>query len=160
MARAPIITSPCPLRWSSLPQAGRDHCGRCDRRVHNLDGMGDAQRKAFLAGCEGKVCVAYTVHASRQRRNVALGAGLVAAMVGSTAMAAGPLVVSDNSPAGETSPVVATGAPESEELEMILVGGIEDAANVRWADEDEIAADAPAEPQVIAGTDWLPSAAE
>jgi len=88
MASAPIIDSPCPFRVSAMPDAGRDHCGHCDRQVHNLDGMSSSQRKAFMASCEGKVCVAYTVHRSAQRRNLSLGVGLLASLAGSAAMAA------------------------------------------------------------------------
>src|SRR4249919_1007628 len=87
MSRFPIIDSPCPLRIANLPQAGRDHCGHCDRQVHNLDGMSNAQRETFMRGCNGKVCVAYTVHRQVARRNLSLGIGLVATLAGSAAMA-------------------------------------------------------------------------
>jgi hypothetical protein len=57
MARVPVITSPCPLRWKSMPSAGMDFCAQCSRRVHNLDGMSDIQRQQFFASCTGEVCV-------------------------------------------------------------------------------------------------------
>jgi hypothetical protein len=157
MARNPIITSPCPLRWSSMPQAGKDHCGMCDRQVHNLDGMGEAQRKAFLAGCSGKVCVAYTVNASRQRRNVALGAGLLAALaMPGAAMASeeaiGYIPLPDEGGAVETTPTY-----ELSDLETITVGGIDVPSAARWADDAEVEANAPAEPEIISDAEWLPS---
>ena len=57
--------------------------------MHNLDGMSSAQREAFMRSCNGKVCVAYTVQRQAVRRNVSLGIGLVASMMGSAAMADG-----------------------------------------------------------------------
>ena len=163
MARIPLITSPCPLRWASLPEAGRDHCGQCDRKVHNLDGMSASQREAFLGGCSGKVCIAYTANVKRQRRNVALGAGLMAAMAGSTAMASDPLAeLGASSASGPTSPVEATvDAPvELEDLDMILVGGVEGGDSVRWMDEDELEPEQGDALPTIGASDWLPSTAE
>jgi hypothetical protein len=161
MSRVPVITSPCPLRWASMPQAGKDHCGRCDRQVHNLDGMSAARREAFLAGCSGKVCVAYTVNAKRRTRNVALGAGLLAALVvPATALANDEAIGYVPLPAGEMG-AVDTGTAQDEEVWEIMVGGVDDPRNARWADEAEVeASDALAEPEVIAASEWLPSAPE
>ena len=160
MSRVPVITSPCPLRWASMPQAGKDHCGQCDRKVHNLDGMSAQRREAFLAGCSGKVCVAYSVNASRRKRNVALGAGLLAALVvPATALANEEAIGYVPLPAGEGA--VDNGTAHDEEWDTILVGGVDDPKNARWADEAEVAAgEAPAEPEVIAASEWLPSAPE
>lgn len=164
MARIPVITSPCPLRWASLPEAGRDHCGQCDRKVHSLDGMSATQREAFLGGCTGKVCIAFTANVRQQRRNVALGAGLLAALAGSSAMAAEP-DLGLAATTGPTSPVdttiaVAGEEPAIEDLEIIMVGGVEDGATARWMDESELdATDSDALP-VIGASDWLPSVAE
>ena len=77
MARVPTIVSPCPLRWATPPQPGLDFCGHCQRRVHNLDPMSDAEREAFLKACTGDVCVSYTVKRAA-RMSVALGVGLSA----------------------------------------------------------------------------------
>jgi hypothetical protein len=141
--RIPVITSPCPLRWASLPQTGRDHCGHCDRQVHNLDGMSGEQRAAFLGGCSGKVCVAYTASVKRQRRNVALGAGLLAAMAGSTAMASdvdAALGLATEAMTPVETTTLVTGEEPGEELDIIVVGGIQAGDTVRWADEGEPAA--------------------
>jgi hypothetical protein len=161
--RIPVITSPCPLRWSALPEPGRDHCGHCDRQVHNLDGMSSLQRESFLRGCNGKVCVAYTVSAKRQRRNVALGAGLLAAMAGSHAMA-GELDLGLTASSGPTSPVApaASVAEEDvplEDLEIILAGGVESGDTVRFADESELASPDESELPVIGTSEWLPTPA-
>ncbi|MGH8030031.1 MAG: hypothetical protein ACREO3_08860 [Arenimonas sp.] len=158
MPRVPEITSPCPLRWSSMPRDGHDHCGHCDRQVHNLDGMSTSQRESFMSGCQGKVCVAYTVHARKPRRNIALGAGLIAALVApGMAVASEPVTGLVPSTVGESSPVDAS-AGEVDEIDLIFVGGVEDPRGARWADEAEVAASDLAEPDVIAESDWLPSA--
>ncbi|MFT3807108.1 hypothetical protein [Arenimonas sp.] len=73
---------------AEMPQAGRDHCGHCDRQVHNLDGMTRSQREAFLRSCTGKVCVAYTVQRKAERRNLGLGITLLASLTGSGLAAA------------------------------------------------------------------------
>lgn len=87
MAKLPVITSPCPLRMSTKPGAGRDQCSLCKRRVHDLDAMTDAQRESFIANCSGEVCVVYTV-----RRPIAtpvrLRSGIAAAAVLGVASAA------------------------------------------------------------------------
>ena len=56
---------------------GMDFCGRCKRRVHNLDPLSDAEREALVAGCAGDVCIAYTVKRAA-RIPVALGVGVMA----------------------------------------------------------------------------------
>jgi hypothetical protein len=160
--RIPLITSPCPLRWAALPQPGRDHCGHCDRQVHNLDGMSGQQREAFLQGCSGKVCVAYTANARRQRRNVARGAGLLAAMAGSTATAS-EVDAALGLPVGQASPVnVATPLTDGagEEIDIIMVGGIEGGDTVRWVDEGEITGSDATDLPTIAPSEWLPTAAK
>src|SRR5262245_22269091 len=110
MAKVPVITSPCPLRFKTAPQPGMDFCGQCQRRVHNLDGMNDVQRVAFFAGCSSeKVCVSYTV-----KRTVAAVAASV--LVGGAALAADsginpPELIKTPSPACPVDP------------EYVIVGG-------------------------------------
>ena len=157
MSRFPVIDSPCPLRMASLPQAGRDHCGHCDRQVHNLDGMSAAQREAFMRSCSGKVCVAYTVHRQVARRTLSLGIGLVASLAGSAAMAGEPVV--DAGSSAPSAPVSdSTAEPQSmKHVEMIMVGGVQNPGEARWSDESEIAADAPAPLPEIGELEWLPT---
>jgi len=157
MSRFPVIDSPCPLRVANLPQAGRDHCGHCDRQVHNLDGMNVSQREAFMRSCSGKVCVAYTVNRQVTRRNLSLGIGLLATLTGSTAMANELFV--DTSSATPSSPVAdtATDPQKLKRIEIISVGGVDVPGEARWADETELDGnDADALPQ-IGEMDWLPS---
>jgi hypothetical protein len=156
MARFPVITSPCPLRWASLPTPGRDHCGQCDRQVHNLDAMTPAQREAFLGSCSGQVCVAYTVQRRVQRRNVALGAGLVAALAGSAAAAApahaDPPITIDH------ADLAAADELDTRELfDVQVTGGTVDPEGVRWAEADDIDTSAVDALPEITASDWLPT---
>lgn len=84
MSLVPVITSPCPLRWSSRPTPGQDFCGQCQRQVHNLDLMSADQRKDFMQSCSGEVCVTYTVQRSLSVKNLALGLGLAAGFASSS----------------------------------------------------------------------------
>jgi hypothetical protein len=157
MARAPIIDSPCPFRASRMPEPGRDHCGHCDRQVHNLDGMNTRQREAFLQGCSGKVCVAYTVHRSAQRRNATIGAVLVASLTGS-GMAMAQDTTASVKPIDVAS-VQSTTVLTSEQLDhnLLLVGGVSDARQARWADEADLSEDERAALPEIGELEWLPS---
>lgn len=148
MTRVPVITSPCPLRWTSAPQAGKDFCGHCQRRVHNLDGLSDAERVAFLSGCSGKVCVFYTV---RRPKAVATTLGLGLAAAGVIAAGAAPAEEwrTENPIAGEYCDPMIT--------EVVITGGTEAGMKLEWVDEAE--AQAPSAPDLpeIAASDWLPT---
>lgn len=159
MAQVPVITSACPLRFASMPSEGRDFCGQCQRRVHNLDGMSSLQRREFIAGCEGKVCVAYTVRTPR--RPSAFHAGLAAVLIGASGAA-----FADNTPptadAQSAQPAfedVVTGPncdPNHDHLDSVMVGGIDSDA-VRWVDADELASPDAPEIGEIDAADWLPT---
>jgi hypothetical protein len=163
MARVPVVTSPCPLRWKSMPSAGMDFCGQCSRRVHNLDGMSDTARAAFFATCSGEVCVAYSV----RRPAALLGAiGLgVASMLQPSAVAAQdtkPLSAlgADAATALDSVPLITTGPtcdPNAKPggLDTIVVGGIRAARDVAWVDEHE-AARAVQSIGEIDAAEWLP----
>ena len=144
MALVPKITSPCPLRWQTAPSAGRDFCGQCERRVHNLDGMDEAQRRAFLDGCSGKVCVFYTV--KRRSASPLMGVGLAAATVFASASLA------DDQQA-------LTPGTYCELNEVIVTGGTEAGRQLEWIDEEEAAKAPKSELPQIAESDWLPSPA-
>jgi hypothetical protein len=81
MALQPRIDQPCPLRFGAMPQPGQDFCTRCTRQVHNLDRLDETARIDFLRGCDGPVCVAYSVR--RVRPLAALVAAASVAMAGS-----------------------------------------------------------------------------
>ena len=156
MARVPVITSPCPLRFAGSPQPGMDFCGHCQRRVHNLDLMSESEREAFVSGCSDseKVCVSYTVRRAA-RIPVALGLGLAA--VGATHAAD---VTTDPSTVASPPPVVRT--PDSPYCDMvingdILIGGTKAGQKLQWIDDSE--AKLPEKPDLpdIDASTWLPT---
>lgn len=59
MAMYPKIQSPCPYLDRRTEMFDGDVCRMCLRQVFDLTAMADAERAAFLAGCEGEVCVSY-----------------------------------------------------------------------------------------------------
>lgn len=142
MSRVPVITSPCPLRWNSAPQPGTDFCGRCERRVHNLDLMAESQRVEFLAGCSGKVCVSYSVPRA-SRLTLALGVGIAAAALAGTAYA------------GDETPVTMPDSPYCND--MVIVGGTETGEKLQWVDESEAALPDKADLPEIEPASWLPT---
>ena len=143
MARVPVISSPCPLRWKSMPSAGMDFCGQCSRRVHNLDGMSDAARAAFFASCSGEVCVAYTV-----RRPAALIGALglgVASMMQPAAAQDGAVSAPQSVPTIVNGPTCDPNG-KGQSLDFIVVGGTTKAQDAVWVDESELTL--PAAPQI------------
>ncbi|MFT3807109.1 hypothetical protein [Arenimonas sp.] len=196
MSKFPVIDSPCPLRANAMPQTGKDHCGHCDRQVHNLDGMSRSQREAFMRSCAGqKVCVAYTVQRKAERRNLGLGITMLATLTGSGLAAAQDApkespaqhasetkpaaklfevqtVVSDTVITAEDVAAIPLGpgitAPHrasvesttiltAEQIQFVALGGVLDAGQARWADEDEIEASALDTLPNIGELEWLPS---
>src|SRR5688572_16144117 len=100
MARVPLIDSPCPIAGKPLPAGATEHCGLCDRSVHNLDLMSGAERREFMSSCSGKVCVAYTVRipANGLRKRSLTAAALAAATLVSLPAAAQDSPVLGQSP--------------------------------------------------------------
>jgi len=145
MARVPVITSPCPLRFASVPQAGVDFCGQCSRRVHNLDGMSDAQRERFFATCSGEVCVAYTLPP------VAAIAGLLG--LGASVAMSSPAVAQ-----GPTAPAPVVTGPTCP-IETITLGGV-DTARLQWVDAREAKRARPPRISEIDAAEWLPTPAD
>ena len=157
----PKIDLPCPLHFNALPTAGKDFCTHCERKVHNLSGMTEVQRRQFLASCSGKVCVAYSVPHSRPVKAMRMGLGMLAAMVAMVAVPAvadsplAPAGTAPMSPAMEHAGVLpvdddepecadALDATRREELEVILVmGGVSDPQNPRWLDADGVVGQIP-----------------
>jgi hypothetical protein len=128
-----------------------DFCKQCSRRVHNLDGMSEAERQMFFTACSGEVCVAYTV---RHPRALAGVLGIAAALGGGmTALA------QDVAPAVVTGPTCDPNA-KSLSIETIVVGGTTASRDVQWIDESE--AKVPDAPEIgeIEAADWLPTPQE
>ena len=160
MARVPLITSPCPLRFASMPTAGMDFCGNCKRRVHNLDGMSDAQRIAFFANCSGEVCVSYSV-----RRSPALAGVLGLAAAAASLLQAAPAAAGegDTQIAASTVTPVVTGPTcdpnaKGQQLDQaVMLGGTTTGNAVQWVDENEAALAAPPPIGEVGTTEWLPT---
>lgn len=143
MARVPIITSPCPLRWRGSPAPGMDFCGHCKRRVHNLDLMSTQEREAFLSGCSGSVCVSYTVPRA-VRIPLAMGLSLAAL--------AGPVHAGDL-PASPDN----TSYSNMPDIDTLIMGGTEAGEKLQWIDPAEASApNKPDLPNIDAAT-WLPT---
>jgi len=144
-----------------MPTAGKDFCGQCSRRVHNLDGMSQAQRAAFFDSCAGEVCVAYTVRRPGVLAGV-MGLGVAAAAIGApTAHADTPSDAASAAAAPAEIPVIRTGPtcdPDANKggLDTILVGGIKMAREVQWIDAAEATRAAPRIGE-IDSADWLPT---
>jgi len=157
MALVPKITSPCPLRFGAMPSEGQDFCGKCERRVHNLDGMNEGQRREFFASCGGDVCVAYTVQWP-QRLARSLRAGAVAAI----ALSASSMALAQDATPGQpatSAPIedVVTGpyCDPNRGLESITVGGVQGAPE--WVDDSELARQEAPEIGEIDAAQWLPT---
>ncbi len=104
MPYCPPIVTPCPLPLQ-LGDARTSFCERCNKHVHDLDRMGEAQRMTLLADAREEVCVRY-------RRPI-----------GRAALAAAALVASG---LGLVSPAAAQDTPVAAPQESpgdIVVGG-------------------------------------
>lgn len=131
----PKITHPCPFRASALPDAERNFCTHCERKVHNLDLMSTDARREFLGNRSGKVCVAYTVPAARANGGLRASVVMAAALLGSGAAAQETALpeVSPQTSLVETSTdstdAMRMGEVDGDEL-YVLMGGIESAPEV------------------------------
>ena len=149
MARFPVIESPCPIQGKALPAGASEHCTLCDRAVHNLNLMNDAQRREFMSACSGKVCVAYTMRIPVGKMPVR-HRGLAAATLAATALASLPLAAQDTqpeSPVGPMSPlpdaISEADLPNCDEYyDVVLVGGVTHGDQAEWTDDEK---DAPPE---------------
>jgi hypothetical protein len=154
MARVPVITSPCPLRWQSMPSAGRDFCGQCQRRVHNLDAMSDAERGTFFATCGDEICVAYTTP-HRHSMLSAVGLGIAAATFAGVAMAA-----DETPPATYPTQTIGPTCDPLSGLSNIVVGGVKAARSAKLVDANEVALPDAPDIEEVAPSEWLPSDSE
>jgi hypothetical protein len=109
MAIFPKVQNPCPLAGRVAEFMDGDTCRACQRQVFDLSAMTDGERRAFMAGCEGKVCVSYTM---RLRPVVA------AAMIAT----------------GLAIPAAASASDATNEI-VIVLGGIEDPANTEYVED-------------------------
>jgi len=139
MAGVPKVESPCPIEGKQLPAGASEHCGLCDRSVHNLDLMSAGERREFMRSCSGKVCVAYTVKMPIRRRGLATATLAVAALASLPAAADTPA----EPPAGAMSPATPGTYPNCDDLyDVIIVGGVSRGDKAEWGDDGK---DAPPE---------------
>lgn len=122
MTGFPRIDSPCPL--SAGEQRAIDgHCERCDKHVHALNDMSEAERRALLAGATGPICVSY--RKTMPRRVGRIGAAIAATLITTTAYAG------DAASQAVPQPTVAAALQEVQEEDVFLddlvfVGGVND----------------------------------
>jgi predicted Fe-S protein YdhL (DUF1289 family) len=109
MALYPRIESPCPYKGDLSAIMDGDVCRLCKREVFDLTAMGDAERVAFMKGCSGEVCVSYRM----PMRTALAAAAVVAAVV--------------------AVPTAAAACSDPTEVEVVVMGGIKDPANVQYA---------------------------
>jgi hypothetical protein len=136
MARVPVIESLCPIVGKRMPVGASEHCSQCDRAVFNLNQMGESERRAFMRGCNGGVCVAYTVKIPARR-------GLLAATLAAAALVSLPAAADvPSEPAAAEAPVEkatpADGAalPTSDEYyEGEIIGAVLDPQDAEWIDD-------------------------
>lgn len=145
-SKVPKITSPCPLRFSAMPRTGADFCGKCERKVHNLDDMTTEQRQTFFASCSGEVCVAYTVRRATSVAAISLAA--MSAIAGATAFAQEVTVNDPPSPYCD---------PRAAHTEEILMGGTTAGKDLQWIDESEAELPTVGDLPEIEAADWLPT---
>lgn len=145
MARFPKIDQPCPLDADAQRNI-QDHCGRCGKTVHCLDGKSDAERSEFMRQARGPVCVSYRLKAG-------FGAALALSLAGPVAaagqaeaatvltpqQAAAPAAANPlNLPAGPASTLQSPlpGEESSELIELVMVGGISNPDEAEWVEDD------------------------
>lgn len=140
MSAFPRIQSPCPL--SAGEQRAIDgHCGHCDKHVHRLDGMSEAERRDVLAAA-GPVCVSYRLPAPRRVGRI--GAVIAATLITTTAYASDPAPpqnasmqnATTSSTVAEALQAVKTEEPEWDDV--LVMGGIS-APETEAAQDDDTA---------------------
>lgn len=153
MACFPKIDRPCPLGIDEQKRID-GHCNHCAKRVHALDTLGGAERRALLSRADGPICVSY-----RRSMPRGLGAGLGAALamsVSASALAidvlptgaatdpaqssvekARPSLLGDKADGPKCDEAKDTAAAaETAPLEVVvLVGGVSDPSNAEWIDD-------------------------
>lgn len=112
MAIYPLIDSPCPYKGRLSEVMEGDTCRACKRQVHDITGMSDAGRRAFLKACRGEVCVSYRVAASTV---VAISALAAAAAASQPA-------------AAQTDP--------TEHYDVVIVGGIKNGSKAVLVEDE------------------------
>lgn len=129
MSRFPKIDRPCPLSPDEQ-RAIAGHCSHCEKTVHALDGLDEAERRALLAAATGPICVSYRYPAPRRVSGIggAIGRTIAATLLttSATAYAGAP---SESAPATPTVVQALQDVKETESLDgldLVFVGGVDD----------------------------------
>ena len=111
MAFFPKIQSPCPYKANLAAVMDGDFCRMCERQVFDLSHLSSAEKRAFLAGCAGEVCISYR---------------FAPAVAAAAAQDLGPAVPNAAAIAASTAEIASMGDMQ------IVVGGIKDPSNVQF----------------------------
>jgi hypothetical protein len=169
MSRFPLVQDPCPYKGPIADILAGDHCRLCQREVHDLTHMSEAERMALVAGCQDAegLCVRYTVRAGSAVAAAMLGvAGFVAApAMAQSAEAPAAIEQSAAAPAepAETAPAAEAASDYAEDYaydegDVIIVGGLRKTDQAEWhSDEDADKAKAPKRPALPVITEDAPA---
>lgn len=144
MSRFPLVQDPCPYKGPIADILAGDQCRLCQRAVHDLTSMNEADRRALVAGCrdaEG-LCVRYTVRAGSAVAAAMLGVAGFVAVPAMAQSAQAPAPVQQEAPAAQGSaPSAQTPASEAAtdyaddefgEGDWIIVGGLRKPEFAQW----------------------------
>lgn len=141
MSLFPKVQSPCPYKGKFADIMQGNQCRLCKREVIDLTEMAEAERKQFLAACEGEVCISYRVGAK----------SALAAMAMSTVAIPTAAAAQDTAQPQADAP-----AEEDSELYYIIVGGMKKPHDAKWV-KDEQSSEAPALPVEYDDTPAMPA---
>jgi len=128
MGLFPLVQSPCPYKGPLKDILDGSICRLCDREVHDISALSEAERIELVSGCTDEICVTYKVSKRSAIAALALGAAASAMPVAAYAQTAGT----------ESGPQQATAAPP-EELMEIIVGRLRAPRKARWASDRPVA---------------------
>jgi len=125
MAFYPKIQSPCPYIANLAAIMDGDFCRMCERQVFDLTHMSSDEKKAFLDGCTGEVCISY-------RLSPAIAAAALAAAMPAAAAAQdlSPVVPDAAAVAASTAEIAAMG-----DSIVVTGGGIKDPRTVQYVED-------------------------
>lgn len=121
MSLFPKVQSPCPYKGKFADIMQGSQCRLCKREVIDITDMEVAERKDFLAACEGEVCISYRVGAKS-----ALAAMAMSAVAVPTAAAA-----QDTADANDDASAEIDEHFENEQM-WIIVGGMKKPGEAEW----------------------------
>lgn len=129
MSLFPRIQSPCPYSDRLDEVMVGSHCNMCQRDVIDISALSDAERMALVAGCDGEICVSYTVAAKGALAAAALGAALG---MGAPAMAGDTDAVAEAQVSDAAAQDAADVAADDEVANYIIVGGLKEPKRTVW----------------------------